>query len=523
MAAPSLKGGKTLDAVPVDEIQAAISAAEHQRVWVFLKRKTHDRLFAIAGKTERTLEDLLHPEEWILPMCGGGRYRVETMDLEKRGIEVIPPYWVDIDGRPKSTQEIRAYLAGTGGSTPEPGSGGPMYPPPPYGYPPYPYPMPSYEGGEPPDPRQFWQQPPDAVAQENTRAMRKELEKKEDEHKRERDELLKRIDKLTDRIADMQKQHAESIAKEQMARLEARIEALKTGGASTKESTTAELVKAAGLFAPVLIAMVQGSQQTKALDVQQQQKAQELQLQTLSTFMKSNAGGFTEFLKVALPALGPMVVKMFEERSPSKMAELIGTMGESNLTMFSMVGEMMRQIMPSEPDNPWMNVIQQGLDSVKAVAEQMAKVSKPGPAAQVPHQIQAQNGQDGSTPQDQAKAIADLLINEPSIPEDLRTREWHGIYWSIHRLEEPKQVASDIGSLLMQLDERKRLPAMFKTVFSDESTPPRVFLKPLIDLLPIARRGPDGRSPYDDYIEALYAAFDANFMPADEATAEVVR
>lgn len=381
-----------------------------------------------------------------------------------------------------------------------------MYPPPYYPYP-YPYPEP----GEQPDPRQFWNQPPDAVAQENTRAMRKELEKKEDEHRKEREELLKRVDKLMERLADAEKRHAEALAKEQFARLEEKLRALEKGGTSTKESTTAELVKAAGLFAPVLVAMVQGSKESKALDVQQQQKAQELQMQTLSAFMKSNAGSFTELLKVALPVVSPVLIKMFEERSPSKMAELIGTMGESNLTMFSMVGEMMKQIMPDQPDNPWMGVIQQGLETLKNMAEQMAKVSKPGSAVtKSTVQVQQQQPANG-TPEDHAKAIADVICAEPAIDAELRTPEWHEIYVIIHRMEDPKHVADRIGSLLTRLARANKLPADFAHVFEDESRAPHTFLKPLLNTLPIVQR--------PQYVEALLKAFDDTFEPDDAAQA----
>jgi hypothetical protein len=508
----NLKGGNTKEDVPTEEIQAAIEAGEHQRVHVFLKRKSaQGHMTSLAGRTEHTLEELFHAEEWIEPLCGGGKYRVEVMDSDKRGITVITPFWVYIEGPSKSPQQVRAALGLSGGAgAPASMAGGfggpPMYPPP-YGYP-YSYSEPS----EVPDPRQFWQQPPDAVAQENTRAIRKELEKKEDEHRKERDELLKRIDKLMERMAETEKRNTEALAKEREARLEAKIEAMARAGSSTKDSTTAELVKAAGLFAPVLVAMISTNKDSKALDVQQHQRAQELQWQTLTTFMKSNAGGFTELLKVALPAVAPMMVKMFEERSPSKMAELIGTMGESNLTMFSMLGDIMSRVMPNEPDNPWMQVINQGLQSLRDVAEQMAKVSKPGPArlASVPQMPQVPATTNGAL-QDHARGIADAICNEPSLESSLRTKEWHAIYYAVHRMDPPKDVADMLASRLTALHDQHNLPSFFRGVFEDESRTPSSFLKPLLEGLPIAQR--------PDYVMELLKAFDATF---ESTEAEVV-
>jgi hypothetical protein len=256
---------------------------------------------------------------------------------------------------------------------------------------------------------------------------------------------------------------------------------------STKGETTAELLKAASMFAPVLVALVASGKDTKAIESQQSQKSQELLLQTISTFTKGNSG-FADILKVALPALAPLVVKMFDERSPSKMAELIGTMGESNLAMFAMVSDMLRNVIPPESDNPWMPVIQQAFDSVRNVAEQMAKVSKPGPAqrlASVPQMQQmtapAQTNGAGKAADPQAKTIADAICKEPSLEESLRTKEWHEIYYAVHALHPPIEVADMLAARLSELHDKNALPSFFRGVFEDSSREPSSFLKPLLD------------------------------------------
>jgi hypothetical protein len=502
-----------LEEIPLDQIQEQSSA--YPRVLVFLKRKSAQGYWSsIAGKTEHDIGELVHPEEWITPLCGGGRYRVEAMDPNDAKVYVVPPFMINIDAAPKPNADIRRTMAvGWSGTATAPATGGqPMYPP--FGYP---YPPPGFEGsGEPVDPRMYWAQPPDAIAQENTKRMAKELENANAEHKKERDALIGKIDKLMERMADTEKRNSENLAKEREARLEAKIEAMAKGNSSNKGETTAELLKAASMFAPVLVALVASGKDNKQIESQQAQKSQELMLQTISTFTKSS-GGFADILKVALPSLAPLVIKMFDERSPSKMAELIGTMGESNLAMFAMVSDMLRNVIPPESDNPWMPVIQQAFDSVRNVAEQMAKVSKPGPAQRLqnvpPMQQMASPTQTNGVAQTnaQAKAIADAICKEPSLEESLRTKEWHEIYYAIHALHSPTDVADMLAARLSDLHDKNALPSFFRGVFEDSTRAPSSFLKPLLDGLPI-REEPA-------YIVELLKAFDATF---DSVPAEVV-
>ncbi len=526
----------TLAEVPVELIREA--AASYQQVMVRVKRQTPRGTWATIGPSvlKDTLE-LASIDSWLREIAGGGKYRVEALDPSDPTRPVVPSYWVEVEGSPRPIASTRAQFA----------QGQQPAAPPGMMAPPFAATQPAFGGGggfrtpnwagpdEPAqlDPSQFMTQTPDAIAQEQTRALRVELAEARSQREQERDQLTLELRSMREAQAASEKRHADEMAQRdkesfqrEMEMMREQIRSPNAPPATPPSTNFAELMAA---VAPVMTAFVQSGTDRTAAANQLQQASMESNSKALTTFMtaKKGDGEMVKLFEVLATAVLPMVVTMMESKSPSKMAEVISTMGENNMTQLSLLSQFMQQMMGGEADNPWMTVVQQGIKSITDVAEQMAEVGResagtgrvgfPVPTTGAAQQPQPQQtpGQQQAVPADMSpQDIANAIQQTAGIPKELTTKPWFDVFVALHGRDEPAAVAKQIATLIETCHEGRTMPPMFVGFFESDNDP-STYLLPFLQQIPI---GAD-----QVYCNAVLKAFDEAFTEEESHKAEVVQ
>lgn len=507
---------ETLAEAPLELIKDL--AQNYESVWVVVKRHGQQGQWASIGpRVMKPTMEVAALDDWIRELAGGGKFRVEAVDPADPTKHLLPPFWVHIEGPPKAVASSRRAIAAPVGASP---ALVPHSAPPPYGQT-----NPNWHTPqEPPDPSAYWSQTPDALAFKQAQDYKQELLDERKRREDERQQFSDRIQHLTNQIAEMNQRHNEETARRDREAAEARAKAdreallARIEQAERKEppkfTDYAAMITA---MAPVLTALVDSGKSKQELTTNFQQKSMETQLSSISSVMtaamKKDDGGVVKMFEVVIPLLVPLVQKMFEERSPTKMAELVGSMGESQMTMLSVLSQFIQQFAGEDSDQPWMKMLREGLRTVESITEQMAETAHPRqPQPQGPSQPQAPLAGQPQQPQGplgqlSAQQIANAIVNSPDCPEELRGKDWYEVFISLHNRVVPSQVAEQIAQTLEQASDRGRKLAPMFVGFYESDKKPSEHLEQLLEMIPI----------WEDsaYCKQVLEAFDAQFTEED--------
>ena len=357
-----------------------------------------------------------------------------------------------------------------------------------------------------------WERPPDAVASERAREERSERMTRDRQWSQERDQMQAKLDTLAAQITDQKERHQQEMLAARERALEAKIEAALRGTPKTSAldgPSIAAMVTAAG---SVLTALVSASKDRATAGGEAAAKMHEMHLKGINTMLEATANQpkgmdlekLIATVVAAVPAVAPLVKAFFEDRSPTKTAEVITSMSQSSLEMLGMVTQILQQTVP-ESDNPWHQVAQNAIKSVGEVLERMAAGSQGGSQRELPADVpqQPQQQQPATTPE----AIAAAICASPQVHPTLRTKEWGQLYVRLHRGDAAADVAEDIAGLLDQMAGVGTLPPFLERVFEDAQ--PSTYLAPFLYQLPVSQN--------PQYVRQVLEAFDA--AVASEPTA----
>jgi len=536
--------------LPIDAIREA--AGRFTSVVVKVGRQNAKGQWAtITTNVVMQTSELLHIEQWIMDVCGGGRFRVEIRDPQNPlGDFPVPPFFVEIDAPPKPPQMVQEALHGSEGYMP-PGMA-PMHHASSYAYdgrggvkgPNGGHNAPgSFVAGLTPNQRAHWERMqaeqraegapplPQAPAARHSSdeiayTLLQKMEQRLDVMQRERDK--ERVANERAREEDRRRLEQERIQSQQEF-FKAQIEMIKLQSRPVEPpkpafdvTTIAALVGAA---APIITAIITSSRDREARILETQTKSQDAQREQMNALMSAmmtrpKDDGVEKILAIALPALMPLVMEFTKQKSPEAQAALLSTMAENQLAMISMFAQFIQEQTKQDGEQPWwFPMIQEGLNGVVqmagAIVDARKKVSPaitvpalPQPA--VPQQMAAQpsanvppNGmpQTGASraewnawmAQQPPEQLADSVIAQlPGVP---KTPEWRQFLIDIHSRKPVEELAAAIVDHLVDLDDSNKLDRLFLGVFEH---PDSVFAG-LLSHLPIAA--------YDiAYAESLHRA-----------------
>jgi hypothetical protein len=317
----------------------------------------------------------------------------------------------------------------------------------------------------------------------------------------------------------MGRQHAQEIQRQQMEALKAEIAAARQQPAP-KQDNIAPMVAA---LVPVLTAIVQSMSQRAQAATAAQQDVMKMQMEGIKTMLTvpSKTGKEPDLYKMLVdlaPVVMPLLTKILDDRGsmPGKMAELIGTLGENNMHMLSMVSEFMKANDTGE--SPTMAIIRQAIDGGLELAKQMTNVSRAAATAGSPQLGGGGSGKQGApvatlTPQSPPKDFAQAIFNSPNLPAAFKTQQWFNLFAAIH---DPKVDAAKVGVELAKHledleDAGKQVPA-FEGLFNEDSDT-EAYIKRFLGGLPLAS--------YDVVrAQAIVESFTSVFVPVDDAESD---
>lgn len=487
-------------------------------------------------------------EQRLKDSYGGGHYLVHVRDPQNTTVQLIEKgYYTDIDG-PELHVSAGVQVAGAGNR----GPGRMIGTPPGMSMPPMEAPshLPGFVGyGDPAmgppqvDPSQFMSQRPDEIAMHFNMRLETALAESKRENAEALRELQRELKEERAQRAKLEKERAEDRAHHERELLRAELDSLKrareTPAPQRPPIDLTALIGFASALVPVLQTMITArtSQADSTLKLQQENtRAQFDGLKEVLRAQSERSGGADKALDTLVkitPLLTPVIKLWFEERSPSKQAEAISAVTESSLSTLSMVANVMGQFAEQQPEAWWAPLAKQLIGGVQEMAQTMAlQGQQRRPAISAPQAPRAVSNGAGhsnghASPADQAAAVAQDIMNAPSVPSEFKTQRWAEIFAMIHNPTlDPADVASAIGKHIDYLADAQpnMLPAMFKN-FHDESPSnrsPREYLAELLNALPIAEANPK-------WVDAVLEAFEQSYagdgdQPGEtEVKAEVVR
>ena len=479
---------KVLDECPRELIiEAAKSYAE---VMVNIRRRQPTYQYGSCGphRLFQTL-DLLSIDDFIRDNFGGGRFQIDTYYPQDRSVIPVPSWHAFLEGPPKAGGVKSTTLPGTLAANGFPAPQGLMPPGAPAAF----FMHSGQEGS----------MPSDQVAMDALQHTRQELMEARTLREKERAEAAERERKRDEEMLALRKEmleerrrEAEERAKADVARLERLITEMRAAPPPAPKRDILDYVPMVTALVPVFTAFISASRDQAARMAEAQTASMTATVNALAKPDNSKPGQSPWALLIpALPAVMPFFMKLMEERSPSKIAELVGTMGESNMTMLSLVGQLVQQAMGSQPDNPWMPVIQQAIENMTSVAQTMATTAggKPAHAAAAPRAPQTQVVPSAEQQQRELQMmrqmtpeqLTKLVQEQPNVPKDYLTPQWTVIFLDLHRGTDAKVVAENLANLLQSLEDQHTLPVLFTGLF-DEGTNAAEILWRFMSQLPVA-------------------------------------
>lgn len=524
---------------PEDEIQALRDAGVAE-AWVRLMRQgMGGQLAFIKGAPFLwSIDKILSMPTAIQEEFGGGRYRVDLYDASDvhKLIESVPAFFLRLEGAQivspvsdahPTAKDQRKFVPG---QVYDPQSGQVMAP----------------IGSIPI--RELQSQPSDAVALQQLEVKAEELRQERALREQERVSNNTRAESLQRQLLDLQKQLAEAENRRERDALAAKIEGLTAGqrqphAESNTLETVLKFVAAVTPFVPVFQEMVRSgrdsSVQLQTAQQAAQNQAQIAQMELLKTFVGAPRQDMLTQIVPIIGAIAPIAKLFMENRSPDKMAELMTTMTDTQLQSIAAMKTMYEALTP-EDNNPMASFLHTAVGQLMNLGEQMVRVNKP----QAPQQIQAEvvereqqqvaqpqqaptqsrrarpngssngNGNGHTTVSDAVKTFDGSTVNyfvrsvmgATTIPRELRTQAWEGIYFALHSMAPPEAIAKQIAAELNRAFDAGKLPALFAPIY-DSNSPyaPSVVLQQLLAGLPIADLRPA-------YVQDVLQAFDGRFV-----------
>jgi hypothetical protein len=477
-------------------------------------------------------------DAWCQEQFGGGLYTVEVRSVDNplQVIESIPFFGFRVEGEPKVSvlpnqhplhpqgiREIHGPLDPTTGRAA----------------------MPTI------DPRDLAAHRSDEVAMQQLQQRDRELAQERELRETDRRSAESRFEAQQRQLNEMQKQLAEAENRRERAVLEAKLEQATRVPAAPPAppkvnwaETLPMVATALGAVTPIVVALIDSSKERSKQMVEQQTKTLDTQLnmQTqLMTKLAENKSADPLASIVALaPIAAPLIKGFMEQRSPDKLAEVMASVADNNLSQLSILKQFVEPLIPHPDENPLSAFLQQGLQSLIETAQHMVKAtSQPqqpasrtlsgnGHAQTVTagnrhghahgHVNGNGNGQSHQAPATDADATAhyfvQLIVAAPNVPKECKTPEWREIYHDIHTFAPAEEVARKIAAMLEQQLDAGQLPTYFQPMFAANSTQsPGEILGQLVSGLPAAGIRPD-------YVQDLLAIFDSLFENSPDNVAE---
>lgn len=507
------KGPQALPEPPVEKIREV--AEQHPEVYLVVRKQDPKGQWASLPSFTKPITDLMDGslEEYFrtLPGGGGGRYRVQALSVHDHNEQVVPAYFTPVSG-PANPWARGPQQAPPG--QPQSRFGPPSMPgmSPGMAGMPWGAPMPamlprfSDQAAEQLDPSQFMSQTPDQIAMHFNAAMQAELgqiKKDREEERRRHEERLEeeraRTRKLESELMELRRTH-------EVQMLELRMEMM---GQARNDAPRTDYAAMLTAVAPIFAAFMESSTTRATKATEAQQKATELQMNGMQTLLaqaaqqkKSDDSG-TKMLETLMP----LVLMREEEKSPSKMADLVATMADGNMTQLSLVAQILQNMMP-EGDDPMTELVKSAIDGMQNVAEVWA--DKNAPTQPAPPAVGAGQQTPQLTAESSPKDFADAIWQSPGLPQDFRTKEWYNLFIAIHDQDRgPDIVAGNLAKYLDESYDAGVIPATLKPIFESDVAPSN-FLRPFLLQLPVAQISMQR-------LDAICSAFDSAMIVEESA------
>lgn len=505
------KRSNTLPEMPMEQIREI--AERVADVKVIVRRRTLKGTWESLPTFQRLGRELVDLEDYMREQFGGGDFRVVLRDPSNDVADLCKPFMVSLAGPTKALNAPAPERTPTRLNHVPPVVGRPVS-------------LPTYgqvaAERQQLDPSQFMSQTPDAIALLQVDELRKDLRAVRAEAAQQQKDLEARLETERERSRQLERESAERERAHERQMLEMRMEML------TQQQQRAPAIDYVGLLAavaPILTAAMSGRTEKERATLESQQRQSELQMEQFKAMVASVApskkgdDSTVKMIEAIMPLAIPLVQSMLDSRDPSKMIEILGSMGENQMATLSMVSQFVSQ-MAGESDNPWMVFAQKALEGVQTVAEQMVELT---PSRQQ-HQQHAQAAQasrpvasHGAPPEARTaigpdsppRAIADALFATPHLPDELRSRSWYNVFIALHdRSTPPAAAASQLCAHLEKLADDGTFPTAVLGNLLETPGPVSVGLKPFLEQLPL-------RALYPDRMQAILREADTIMVDED--------
>lgn len=524
----------TLEEIPIDKLKELQD--QHPDVLLYFRRQNAKGQMESLASKPFPMADLLTDgvENYLRDLYGGGSYIVEVRNIALHTEELVTRYRITVQGQRIGSEQpysrATAYAAPTQREVT-------------LGYH-FEGRAPIAAGYQPPGarPSDFMSNTPDAIALDQLRTVREELARlrreageRDRKHAAEKEQLRQRLE---DQRLATEKANADARDRELRAQYDSlRAELLRKPEPQKPAIDFTALAAIFAAFVPVLTAMINSSKERQQLQLNSQQHSSDQHTNMLLALMKRDDGG-----KSGLELVMTLLPKLMEANNPGKIADVIATMGESQMQTLAMAAQAIQALAPAE-DSPGMMIVKTALDGVMGIADQfqhrqLASQQPPQPQqrvlapqqqapvaeAQVVPAAEAQQAQQVQpaagaqqrrqrpapnagprTPRELAKAI----ISDPIWPADMKSQQWVFLLTTLHSDRAPTEIGEEIASMLQGMNDTGRLAKIFDPMFEDGGPPPSELLRQVFAPLPIAQ--PD----YADHYNAILATIDAQYAEED--------
>jgi hypothetical protein len=475
--------------IPVDEIREAVKS--YPECIIKIRRRNIRGQWSSCGPSfKRPTEDLIDIEGVLHEAAGGGWFHVDALDPNDRTRHVVPPFEIEVEGAERPSTFSRTGAAGF-----SPG-GRPGAPPTQWGPPPVQ--IIREDGGGAAD-----------IAQEHARDYRQDFIAEKQAREADREKFERALGDMNARIADTEKraQHDLQAAKDRSwsDKLEAMEKRLSQPQTPVKPAIDyAALGTLASSLTGVITAVIASGTARSQQQVESARLAAGEHRELLTTLLKRapDDGGNAKLME----AMSPIIKSVMEERSPSKMAELVTAHADAAMQNLSIVGQFLDKITPQDSDNPWVDMAKNAVDSITKAAKEMSAYSRSSLSGGAPRGANGRGPAPAQlAPDASPKQIADTIYKAPGLPAGLKTADWYQVFFDLHVQVDPKEISKKIAHLL---EHARPVPAPFMGLFEDEQNPPSAYLTQLLQQLPVWQD--------QSYCRAVLAAFDAAFMTEDD-------
>lgn len=508
---------RTLEEPPVDEIKELI-AKGHQEAYLIVKQ------FGPKGMTSRegrivALSDLLTDE---LPLVlqreyGGGKFLIDVRDPIERGevlctrfnvavvasrssaleaASALPP----LGRTPNNAEQLQGYRFGVATGMPVSG-------------------VQSHEVAK---------YTSDEIAVQRANAVEEELKalRRESEARNKQTQAI--IDQLRQQLAEERTRGQQQATDARLEALRNELQALRSQPPPKPALDPSLIVGALTALVPVITAFVSNSTSRQQLMLDAQKHASDQQFNMLTTLLtkkpEENAG---------MKAFMELLPKLLEARDPSKTADVIASMAESQLSTLHMTAQIMQQVMP-EADSPGMAIVRQLTEGVMGFVEKAAEAQQaaqhvhqqrqmPQPSAQqqLPQQpsqqdvqvvasapasaVKATNARQVRPKPRSAREIAQAIVADENWPADMKSAAWVRILQALHGEQSAVGIGEGVAQTLQGIQDIGETAEYLKPMFEDDGPVPSQLLRPLFAACPIGQLNPTKLEEILSTIDGMYS------------------